>query len=281
MRTKVLQFLLNLPDSEVDQFNQAFQLYGQSPGKNTAIERQLNSAGYTKQNLENLLYDLQQLHSISDIEKIPVVDAEVLEPSEPDTDANPNAEPEAGIPLNADNGNEPNQTDENQQKGDVASLRSQYPFLNDADCPNELKILIADKITHYHAYRSAHTQLEKIKDGSLVVPPAKETKIAAAAVHHFEAGEAIGVELDHYKEKKELLGKHPIFNQLALQREVESLTQDELLSFVKNTPSYISKNNKKLKEATSEKRIAELQEALNDRNAKLALVNKKLGVSAS
>lgn len=36
------------------------------------------------------------------------------------------------------------------------SFREDWPFLSDCDCPNELKILVADKITTHRRYVEAH-----------------------------------------------------------------------------------------------------------------------------
>ena len=66
MRLHVLQFFAALPTSPEEQFNEAFALYRKSPGKNPSSERFLNTSGYTKVNLENLFYDLKNLHNISE-----------------------------------------------------------------------------------------------------------------------------------------------------------------------------------------------------------------------
>lgn len=66
MRSNVLQFFANLPASPEEQFNKAFELFRKSPGKNPSSERFLNTSGYTKVNLENLFYDLKNLHNISE-----------------------------------------------------------------------------------------------------------------------------------------------------------------------------------------------------------------------
>ena len=66
MRTNVLQFLINLPKSLEAQFNEAFALFRKSQHKNLASERFYNSAGFSKVNLQNLLYDLKMLHNITD-----------------------------------------------------------------------------------------------------------------------------------------------------------------------------------------------------------------------
>ena len=68
MKLKVKEFLINVPRLPEDQFNKAFELYRKSSGKNLGTERFLNTAGYSKVNLENLLYDLKKLHNITDAE---------------------------------------------------------------------------------------------------------------------------------------------------------------------------------------------------------------------
>ncbi|MES2487562.1 MAG: hypothetical protein V4581_16650, partial [Bacteroidota bacterium] len=68
-KSTVLKFFHTPPQSEPEQFNAGFALYKASPGKNTSTERTLNAGGYTKHNLGTLLYELQRLHGITDLEK--------------------------------------------------------------------------------------------------------------------------------------------------------------------------------------------------------------------
>ena len=68
LRTLVIALLADLPKSKTEQFNKAFELYRKSPHKNLGVERRLNMAGFTEDGLQNLLYDLKQLHGISDVE---------------------------------------------------------------------------------------------------------------------------------------------------------------------------------------------------------------------
>lgn len=68
MKAKVLKFLQNLPVNPIEQFNAAFKLYQQCPGNQFSQIRYLNAAGYTKYNLENILYDIQQVCAITDAE---------------------------------------------------------------------------------------------------------------------------------------------------------------------------------------------------------------------
>ena len=68
LKLLVLTFLQNLPESPFEQFNKAFELYKQCPNKNRSAEMSYNRRGYNEQSLKNLLYDLQKLNNISDVE---------------------------------------------------------------------------------------------------------------------------------------------------------------------------------------------------------------------
>jgi hypothetical protein len=68
MKAMVLVFLQNLPVSKHEQFNAAYELYKQSEGKNLGTERSLNRIGFTETGLQNMLYDLQQMYHITDLE---------------------------------------------------------------------------------------------------------------------------------------------------------------------------------------------------------------------
>ena len=64
----VLAFLATQFTDKYEQFNKAFKLYRKTEGKNQALEVKLNRVGYTDEFLEALLYDLQKLNDISDVE---------------------------------------------------------------------------------------------------------------------------------------------------------------------------------------------------------------------
>lgn len=43
-------------------------------------------------------------------------------------------------------------------------FREKYPFLNSPDCPDVLKILVADMFTAYGNYKAAHARLQVLGD---------------------------------------------------------------------------------------------------------------------
>ena len=157
-------------------------------------------------------------------------------------------------------------------------LESQFPFLREKDCPNELKILVNDAITAFHDYKNAHEEL--FAKLSAVTEPQLSNEqvyeIASQLLEDFELNQEIYAELEHYQKNKEILGEHEIFSALKLEREVEAMTPAKMASFVSGFNSAKSKAKKKVEEAKSDEEKAEAQSKLDLLEQKKALVDKKL-----
>ena len=366
MKTRVFQFLTNLPSSPVEQFNEAFKLYQQSAGHNFSQVRFLNAAGYTKPVLENLLYDLKQLHNITDGQirvakrkaqpiaevspfTIPTFSkggkgnterqkfvkdnnievegktnklldpaikkwaeegtakwneeqAEKAKIAESGTDIQKN---DTDIPKNGtDTGNidviVEEVTDETPMEEqfktapdevkEYISLHDQFPFLDEDDCPEELKILVSDKRKHYRAYVDARKKLLVIvpttdKDATPVaMTDAEIFVLASKAVDNFEVNQLIYDELDHYNTEKEILGKHPIFAERILKGKIEKMTMAEAAKRATNLDNYIRRDGNALKKESEKEdkdaaKISKLESKIIEWNLELSLVNAKLGVS--
>jgi hypothetical protein len=124
-------------------------------------------------------------------------------------------------------------------------LREDFPFLSDYNCPPELKILAADKITCYHNYVAGHESLFDCHN--------KEDQFKAVkfTVENFIENRKILKELEYYKERKSVLGDHRIFNALKRLQELRRLKVTDLIALKKNlthsiwrTKSEIAKKNK-------------------------------------
>ena len=380
MKNKVIEFFQNLPIEKHEQFNEAFELYRKSEGKSFVVERAVNASGFSERALENLLYDLQKLHGITDVEKIPsgqlavvslqsaeeiesakwnLLDPEIanlfqtlLAMSEEqrnfwgsvrmkqfgdvellldvskeveltnvseclvkvwdylgtvvwaegvDADAL-HQENKALVLENEDLQDEKADleheleatTEENENlkdeldelkslpKIDAKSIRVEFPFLNDKDCPDEFKILVADKITAWNDYLTCHETLLKIESGELVTDDASKAEIAKAAIASFDENQKIYDELNAYAETGKVLGKHAIFKRLQLTREVEEMTADELHKYKGSSAKYFSVNKSDLAKAEKAKdtdKIELITARVAEREQKLALVNKKLGIN--
>ena len=279
MRKKVLKFLQKLPEEKTEQFNKAFQLLRDTPSIPEGKIRTINAQGYSERALEFLLYDLAKAYSITDQEKydIPVEEDEKVTPMNPaaaeggdagsdDGDVDPNVLKVVGAEIESDA---------------PVKLREEFTFLNDADCPNELKILVSDKMTAYAQYIAGKEKLLSIEKGELEVTDAEKETLAAQVTAAFEENQAIYDELNHYKAEKELLGKHQLFSQLQLTREVAAMSQEQLMSFNKSSAKYFSDNNTQLEKARADKddaKTEKIEARIEVRNQKLALVNKALGL---
>lgn len=287
MRQDVVEFFQNLPIEKSEQFNKAFELYRKSPNKNVGVERSMNVQGYSERTLENLLYDLQKMHGISDVEKVKVISIQKAESSS-NTD---NDDLENGKAIEGIESERPDDSDLGEiivNGAEVVTdaslpLREEFLFLNNPDCPNELKILVADKMTAWKVYTENHDKLLKIEAGELEVSKEEQTEIARLAAEAFEENQKIYNELNAYKETGKLLGVHPLFKTLQMQREVEEMSNEQLIKYKGASAKYFTDNKKALAKAEAnkdEEKIAEITTRVADREQKLAMVNKKLGVPA-
>lgn len=87
-------------------------------------------------------------------------------------------------------------------------LRDDYTFLNQPGVPNELKILVSNKITAYNAYKAAHA---KLFDSTT---PEEEFANVRTLVENYIENHVIHQELAHYRKNGTILGKHPIFEEI-------------------------------------------------------------------
>lgn len=272
MKQKVIAFFQALPEEPSEQFNEAFGLYRQSPEKNTSAERSYNASGYSKHMLESLLYDLQKAYNISDTErytKLEVVSEKLEVVGEIQEDGNADGGKDDSAALDTEKAFVP--------------LREEFKFLNDKDCPNELKILVADKITVWKQYEAIQEQIVILNAKEVLTVEEAESlsQLAKDAVVAFEENQAIYEELNAYKETGKVLGKHPIFRKLQMEREVEEMTNEELFKYKNASAKYFTDNKQSLAKAVSkqdEAKIKEINDRVAEREVKLALVNKKLGI---
>lgn len=139
----------------------------------------------------------------------------------------------------------------------VIRFREQYPFLRNEDCPDELKIMVADMFSAYDNYREAYELLSPEN------PDAENFEAAQAVVENYLENRAMWAELDFYKENNALLGEHPIFKQLALKAEVKATPDIELSKKLGNARSNVTKNKNKIEAATDPDKRAQYMDLLN------------------
>lgn len=299
MKQTVIEFFQNLPAEKHEQYNKAFELYRQSEGKNEALERNFNATGFTDRSLDNLLYELQKTHGITDAEKVKVIvmDEQLQEENEELKSINEDLESEKEDlesekedleaekeELKAENEELEAENEELKAKLELQtpeSIRVEFPFLNNEDCPNELKILVADKITAWNKYVAAHNTIAKAHSGEAPLSEEELAKLAETAVQSFDDNQKIYDELNAYATTGKVLGAHPIFRKLQIAREVEEMSTDELIKYKNSSAKYFTDNKKalaKAKETGDAEKISEIENRVADRSEKLFAVNKKLGI---
>lgn len=149
-------------------------------------------------------------------------------------------------------------------------LRVQFPFLNEADCPDVLKILVADLITAYDTYADAHKELfAQLTQEQL-------SNIAATVVENYINNKLVFAELEHYKAKNELLGEHPIFERLEWESKMKQLNANELSKQLNNLTNNLNRNKSKLKQAANDEDKQRSEDLVSGYEYKLEFVKQLL-----
>jgi len=125
-------------------------------------------------------------------------------------------------------------------------LRDQFQFLGEEDCPNEFKILVADKYTAYNNFLETRAEVKDLVAAGATNEDLFE--VAKKAVENYELNLDIYDELNYYNEHKEILGKHPIFEKVMLQKKVNGLSGVDLGKRQATLRANISRDNKKLED---------------------------------
>ena len=102
-------------------------------------------------------------------------------------------------------------------------FREEWPFLSAPDCPGELKILAADKITAYSRFAEGHEELFSC----ITVDDC--TKAAKKVIENYYINRKIHSEFSYYREHGRVLGKHPVFAEVKQLRAIRTMSTRELL----------------------------------------------------
>ena len=124
-------------------------------------------------------------------------------------------------------------------------FREQFTFLREDDCPDVLKILVADLFTAYGKYKEAHARLAAMPDDADAIETAK---LSEEVVENFIKDREIWEELEYYQEHHELLGKCAKVKAIQERQEVSGLTDVELVQKRQSAAAQISKAKKVLED---------------------------------
>jgi hypothetical protein len=125
------------------------------------------------------------------------------------------------------------------------SLREQFPFLYEPDCPPELKIMAADKITAYHKVIEYYNALgECVTDQQLL-------STVQNLVHWYRKNHQIKKEFIHYRDRGKPLGDHEMFEEYKNLQDLRKLSALQLAVLkiqiennIKNLKKLLKKNDR-------------------------------------
>jgi len=150
-------------------------------------------------------------------------------------------------------------------------FREDYPFLEDTECPEEMKILAADKITAYYAYINAHKKLPDCTTLNECLDTARDV------VENYIENRDIFNELNYYREHGHILGKHPLFKRRERLNELTKLSVPDLTKLlIKTLPHRIWRIESEINKNDKPDLILERRKRLADYKAELAHVKKLL-----
>lgn len=138
-------------------------------------------------------------------------------------------------------------------------FREQFPFLNDTNCPDILKILVSDMFTAYDRYKSAYAKLVELPDDAGII---EASGLAENIVENYISNREMWEELEHYQNTGEILGKSVDIKKKMDMQKISKLSDMELAKSLNNARANLSKSKKKLKTATDEKK-SEVQFLVN------------------
>lgn len=230
MKNKAIE-ILKSKQTPQQEFNELLGVFTSSGG-NANLVRNYNVRGYYAEGLQSLRYDVRQHLNISD------ADIRNYTPQL----AVAKAEPTKTITL------ESVVQDMSIPEKEGFKLSVKYPFLRSKDCPDEFKILINDAISAFHRVKEQHEELFQMAYAEDGTATDEETFYAKASelLADFELNRDIYEELDHYEQTGEVLGNHPVFGDLKLEREVAAMSLEELAKAKNNVKSNISKRKKEM-----------------------------------
>lgn len=147
-------------------------------------------------------------------------------------------------------------------------LRETWPFLSDPDCPPELKILAADKITAYTGFAREHAKLFSCSSLEECLATAKK------CVNFYCQNRKIFSEFAYYKEHGVILGKHPVFNEMRNRRKLFSMSILEMERRRQNLRDAIWRLGKQLREGERPDLEADRQLLLEAKENELAEIER-------
>lgn len=145
----------------------------------------------------------------------------------------------------------------------MARFREQFPFLNSPDCPDCMKIMVADMFTAYGAYRDAYARLQAMPDAVT----AESAKEAQTIVENYLADREMWAALEAYRDSGTLPVEESVDDSPELMNDVD------LVKALQNARANVSKKKRQAKAKLSEEAEAQLTRWTERRDALEAELN--------
>lgn len=196
-------------------------------GQNKAMAETLRRRGVTQSSRDILMEELRKTAGISEAE-FRTIRQQATTPQTAVAAMAPTPEPRPARPAT-----------ETTKK--VIAFRDRFPFLKEDDCPDVLKILVADMFTAYGRYKEAHARLAAMPDDA----DARETaRLSEEVVENFIKDREIWEELEYYQEHHELLGKTERVKAIMASEELKGLSEIDLMKKLNSAKTNQSKARK-------------------------------------
>ena len=154
----------------------------------------------------------------------------------------------------------------------MINFRTRFPFLNDPNCPDILKILVADMFTAYGKYRSNHAMLVEVPADTFA------PELTKSVLDNYLEDRRIMAELEYYRDNGTLLGEHPKVAVIVEQLSLKDMSDFDLSRALKNAMSNISKANVQMADpAKAESAKARLEKWQTKKAAIEAEIKKRSG----
>jgi hypothetical protein len=181
---------------------------------------------------------------------------------------------------NAKKKNEPTRTrkvvrevrTENRPAKKTPSFREDWPFLSKPECPPELKVLAADKITCWKRYTENH---KKLFDCSSME---ECSTIAHEIVKDYKENRQIWEELNHYKEHKNILGVHSVFAHFKRFKKFRGMNAFELIKEHERVKHRIWRIENEIKKGDKPHLLAKREKSLYDTRAEFAELDRMVNM---
>ncbi|MBO5054550.1 MAG: hypothetical protein J6C44_10035 [Muribaculaceae bacterium] len=144
-------------------------------------------------------------------------------------------------------------------------FRERFPFLNSTDCPDVIKIGLADMFTAYAGFKEAHRRLRVMGDDADAINAAKDCE---QVVEDYINNREIWDELEHYKSTGQILGKAVGFKTPELKENLAEMPEAELIQKLQSARSNTSKNKKAMDAATDDDSRSKARSSFESWNAR-------------